>query len=90
MNPDLLDVARELNLLIEYKTIRVSTGEVVKVEEQISSKDQLILERAYKAGLAKQKWATLTDAELDYLHCSTPSWREFARAVESQLKEKNT
>ena len=54
MHPDLLEVAKELNLVTEYKTIRVATGEVVKVEDSISPTHQRILEAAYKAGQKSQ------------------------------------
>jgi hypothetical protein len=50
MNQDLKAIAIELNLYTEYKTIRVNTGEVVRVEERLSLEHQRILEAAYKAG----------------------------------------
>jgi hypothetical protein len=50
MHPDLVKLARELNIVTEYKTIRVATGEIVKVEDSISPTHQRILEAAYKAG----------------------------------------
>ena len=50
MKKELIDLATELGLFTEYKTIRASTGEVVKVEERISPEHKRILEAAYKAG----------------------------------------
>jgi len=50
MNKELEQLAKELGILKEHKTIRVSTGEVVKVEEKISPEYKRILEVAYEAG----------------------------------------
>jgi hypothetical protein len=50
MRPEIVAIAKELGLFTEYKTIRVQTGEVVKLEEKISPEHQRILEVAYKAG----------------------------------------
>jgi hypothetical protein len=50
MNKELEQLAKELGLFIDYKTIRASTGEVVKVEDRINPEHKRILEAAYEAG----------------------------------------
>jgi hypothetical protein len=94
MHPDLLEVAKELNLVTEYKTIRVASGEVVKVEDSISSAHQRILEAAYKAGAAKREWVGLTNDEITEidqgLDARSYSMFAYTRAIEAKLKEKNS
>ena len=97
MHPDLLEVAKELNLVNEYKTIRVATGEVVKVEDSISPRHQRILESAFKAGAAKRQWVGLTDEEaldvwgkVDLGDTEEQGALLLYKAIEAKLKAKNT
>jgi hypothetical protein len=92
MHPDLLEVAKELNLVTEYKTIRVASGEIVKVEDSISPTHRRILETAYKAGAAKRGWVGLTDEDRKnfYQGKYVMSDDDLMDAVEAKLKEKNT
>jgi hypothetical protein len=50
MNRELEQIAKELGLFADYKTIRVSNGEVVKVDQRINPEHKRILEAAYEAG----------------------------------------
>jgi hypothetical protein len=50
MKKELEELAKELGLFMDYKTIRIATGEVIKVKERISPEHQRILEAAYAAG----------------------------------------
>jgi hypothetical protein len=57
MNARLAELAKELGLMKEYKTIRVAGGELVKVEDKISEEHRRILQAAYEAGAEDEREA---------------------------------
>ena len=68
MKKELMDIAKNIGIATEYKTIRLN-GEVTKVEDKVSAEHQKILEAAYKAGMLAEREACAKLCEqyqLDY------------------------
>jgi len=83
MKDELMKIAEELGIAIEYKTIRLNGGEVKEVKHRVNAEHMRILEAAYKAGMLAEREAC---AKLCEAYIAPSIGKEIAAAIRGRTE----